>query len=201
MRNDQEWQLFLESIWRYQYTRHETKLTRELSDVIYEECQGITDFSLKVYFLAQVRAIATGVERITPAIVKSVCADSLRLARPVLEALRTNNIRILLSLSDVQPIDFPAVMKTLQTVPPSRKKPAARSVPVVPNAPPSNNTGSPLELMQAPKDGTTKPEDARGSLMEVVKQGQKKKLNSYDALKAAGLTRPPTEFFENQTTQ
>ena len=77
---------------------------------------------------------------------------------------------------------------------------------MTPDAPPSDNTGSPSESIQAPKQPdvkkkvATKPEDAPGSLMEVVKQGRKKKLNSYDALKAAGLTRSPTEFLDPQAT-
>ncbi|MCA1636559.1 MAG: ATP-binding protein, partial [Acidobacteria bacterium] len=53
------WQLFLESLWPYQYVKVPCALTKELSHVLYEETQGITDFAAKVYMLAQVRAITT----------------------------------------------------------------------------------------------------------------------------------------------
>ncbi len=42
------WDLLVNSIWHYQWTRKETPLTPELSSVLYEETQGIPDL-LKRY--------------------------------------------------------------------------------------------------------------------------------------------------------
>ena len=53
------WQLFLESLWVYQYVRTPCPLTKELSHTLYEETQGITDFAAKIYMLAQARAMTT----------------------------------------------------------------------------------------------------------------------------------------------
>lgn len=102
------WQLLIESIWRYQYTRVETHLTKELAHVLYEETQGITDFAVKVYMLAQIRAITTArtasEEVITTDIIRSVARDSLKQAQPVLQALRTGNTEQLLKVPDINPL-------------------------------------------------------------------------------------------------
>jgi hypothetical protein len=89
------WQVFLESLWLYQYTKTPCPLTRELSHVLYEETQGITDFTVKVYMLAQIRAITTdetGEERLTEEIIWSVAQDSLKTAQRVLNALRLGDM-------------------------------------------------------------------------------------------------------------
>jgi hypothetical protein len=98
------WQLFVESLWRYQYVRHPTLLTPELSHVLYDVSQGITDFAVKAYLLAQIRAITTGEECVRENLIRSVAADSFRLANPVLSALRRGDMQALLHVEDVHPI-------------------------------------------------------------------------------------------------
>lgn len=103
------WQLFLESLWRYQYTRTPCVLTPALAHVLYEETQGITDFAAKVFMLAQSRAITTsgdGREELTPEIIRSVAADSLRAAQPVLRALKMGDTPTLDQYEDMRPIDI-----------------------------------------------------------------------------------------------
>ena len=103
------WQLLLESLWTYQYTRVHCPLTKELSNVLYEETQGITDFAAKVYMLAQIRAIVTArtpdEEVITPDIIRSVARDSLKQAQPVLAALRRGAMEDLLDVPDIHPVN------------------------------------------------------------------------------------------------
>ena len=107
MKKDEEWGLFLESLWRYQYTQKESPLTPELSETLYDECQGITDFAVKLYMLAQIRAISTGLERVTPTVIKSVARDSLQTAQPFLQALRTGDYTSLPNFEDIiQPLDY-----------------------------------------------------------------------------------------------
>jgi hypothetical protein len=82
------WREFCEVLWRYQYTAHKTELTDTIVEALYDGSQGITDYVVKLYKLAQIRAIATGTERVTAAIIKSVARDSLVQAGPVLDMLR-----------------------------------------------------------------------------------------------------------------
>ncbi|WP_242051721.1 ATP-binding protein [Nostoc sp. FACHB-280] len=110
MAEDDTWQIFVKSLWRYQYVRKNCPLTPELSHTLYYESQGITDFAVKLYMLAQVRAISSGREIITPSIIQSVAKDSIRTARQILNALKEKNhqtkLRLLMDCEDVTPIDI-----------------------------------------------------------------------------------------------
>lgn len=101
MKFDDEWDLLLEGLWDYQWTSKPTELTVDLKRVIYEESQGITDIAVKLYMLAQWRAISTGQEEITPALIKSVANDSLRLVKPALDALKQGKEETLRKFGDV----------------------------------------------------------------------------------------------------
>lgn len=118
------WQLFLESLWLYQYVRTPTPLTEELSHVLYEETQGITDFAAKVYMLAQVRAIVTGEEVVTADIIRSVARDSLRQAQKVLDALRRGDLKSLTDVEDVHPIKIDDYIRQAQKRLPETKRAA-----------------------------------------------------------------------------
>jgi hypothetical protein len=106
MKEDEDWQLFIQSLWQYQYVRNPCKITTHISHSLYYECQGITDFAVKVFMLAQARAITTGREKITAAVIKSVARDCLRTATSVLDALKQGNIKQMQSYEDVHPIDI-----------------------------------------------------------------------------------------------
>jgi hypothetical protein len=79
---------FCEVLWRFQYTRHEVPLTDKILEVLYDESQGITHYLVLLYKLAQIRAISTRAERITPALIRSVAKDCLAQAQPVLRLMR-----------------------------------------------------------------------------------------------------------------
>ena len=110
MANDDTWQYFIEALWRFQYTRKPTALTDALRDMLHEASAGITDFAVKLYMLAQARAIARDDMDITPGLIRSVAKDSLRLAAPILQALRTNDMRLLQGVEDVVPLDVERIM-------------------------------------------------------------------------------------------
>ena len=120
MEKDEQWQLFVESLWRFQYTKKkcgpndieqpakkgrmsiaQEKELQSLSDILYEETQGITDFAVKVYMFAQERAIDTGKEVVTGDIIRSVAKDKLRIPREVLQALKTKDTRVLERFEDL----------------------------------------------------------------------------------------------------
>lgn len=125
MQNDEQWQLFVKSLFRAQYTRK--KFNREdveksqpqndgsqsvpvpktLSDVLYEESQGITDLAVKMYMFAQERAIDTGKEIVTANIIRSVAKDKFAMLRDVLKAIRYEDKRALAGWDDV----YPAALK------------------------------------------------------------------------------------------
>jgi len=101
MKNDEEWTYFLEKLWSYQWTKKRAEYTDEFKDLFYEESQGITDIAVKIFMLAQWRAIDTEEEIITPAIVKSVAKDRLQLIQPALKALRTGDKNKIAQYGDI----------------------------------------------------------------------------------------------------
>lgn len=88
LQNDNEWAKLVNTLFKYQWTENESPLTKELSDLLYEESCGITDIAIKLYMLAQWRAITTGREKISASIIKSVAKDSLKLVKPALDLIK-----------------------------------------------------------------------------------------------------------------
>lgn len=92
MQRDASWVLFLETLWRYQYTLHPCALTDELIRVMYDESQGIADIAIKLYVLTQIRVMMRRSERITAAILRKTARERLPFVQPFLSALRTNDL-------------------------------------------------------------------------------------------------------------
>ena len=101
MQNDQVWELLVNTIWHYQWTKKETNLTQEFIDTLYDETQGITDLLKKVYGMAQVQAIVSGREEISTTLIRKVARENLKLVQPVINALRSGNIREIARYDDV----------------------------------------------------------------------------------------------------
>jgi hypothetical protein len=106
MKNDITWETMLRAMWRYQWTKKHTELTVVLRDAIYDESQGIIDIAVKLFAMAQVKAIATGKEEITEKVIRKVAAEKLRLVKPMLEALRSGDKRRISQFEDIRPIDI-----------------------------------------------------------------------------------------------
>lgn len=106
IQRDGVWDLLVDSIWHYQWTRKEALLTPEISNVLYEETQGIPDLLKKVYAIAQAYAISTGKEEITPQIIKKVAKENLKLIQPMITALKTNNLREIIKYEDIYMADI-----------------------------------------------------------------------------------------------
>lgn len=106
LKKDDKWDLLIEGMWQYQWTKKETALTKEISDALYEKSQGIIDIAVKLYVMAQLRAIATGTEIITPKLINKVAADNLKLVEPMLLALKSGNAKEVAKYGDIMPVDI-----------------------------------------------------------------------------------------------
>lgn len=106
LKKDKGWNLLVNALWDYQWTRKEIPLTEEFIDVLYEESQGIVDIAVKLYAMAQVRGIMSGKEEITVNLIKQVGKENLRLVRPMIEALKSNDIKQIAKYEDICTLDF-----------------------------------------------------------------------------------------------
>ncbi|MDQ8734247.1 ATP-binding protein [Paenibacillus sp. LHD-38] len=102
--NDEQWQLFVKKIWKYQFTTVETPLDNKLKDALYEESQGILDIAVKLYMLTQWSVIGQSNEKITPAIIKDIARECMKSAQPILSALRNGRTEDLIKYGDVIPL-------------------------------------------------------------------------------------------------
>lgn len=106
MENDQEFIFFLDSIWRFQWTRKFTPLDDELIAVFYEETQGISDLIVKLFVNAQQMAIESGKEELTVRIIKKVAETQFRLMKPMLDAIRSGNPYKISQYEDIRKIEI-----------------------------------------------------------------------------------------------
>ncbi len=104
------WNLFIEGLFEYQWIRKPCPFNKEISDILYEESQGIFDIAIKLFIMAQVRAMATNKEEITPKLIRNVAKENLKLVKPMLDALKKGNIAKIAQYEDIAPIDFDEFM-------------------------------------------------------------------------------------------
>lgn len=102
-----EWIAFSDKLWRYQWLlKRDEVLSDDIRECWYDLSQGVLDIVVKLFVLAQLRAIATGVERITVNLLKQVYQDELKPVQPMLAALRSGDVELIAKYSDLQLIDI-----------------------------------------------------------------------------------------------
>lgn len=111
LKKDATWGLFLNGIWKYQWVRNSVELTDEISDILYEETQGIPDITVKLFMMTQVRAISSGKETFNGAFIRKVAKDQLTLIRPMIDGLRSGRKS---QLVDYQDIIMPDMVEFIQ---------------------------------------------------------------------------------------
>ncbi|MGH4138277.1 AAA family ATPase [Clostridium sp.] len=101
LKNSEEWKFFLETLWDFQCLQEETKLSKEIKEAFYDECQGITAVAVNLYILAQERALAQGKEKISVGVIRDTAKEDLYMIQPMIKALRNNNILEIVKYEDI----------------------------------------------------------------------------------------------------
>jgi hypothetical protein len=97
-----EWIAFTDKLWQYQWLqKRDEVLSESVRQCWYDLSQGVLDIVVKLFVLAQLRAIATRIERITPQLLKQVYDDELRPVHPMLAALRSGDPELIAKYSDL----------------------------------------------------------------------------------------------------
>ena len=122
MKNDIEWDEFINDLWKYQWVKNESPLTKELKDLMYKKTLGITNSIVKLFMAVQFYAITSGTETITTKIIERVADEKFILTKDMIEAFETGNKNVLAKLEDmINPDMFQALQESVRTVN-SRKK-------------------------------------------------------------------------------
>ncbi|URZ04697.1 hypothetical protein CLROS_000060 [Clostridium felsineum] len=100
-KESEEWEFFLETLWEFQGLKDKNTLTKEVKEVFYDSCQGITAVAVNLFILAQERALAEGEERITVKLLKDTAKEDLAMLQPMIKALRNNNQFEIMKYEDI----------------------------------------------------------------------------------------------------
>ncbi|MEK3997140.1 MULTISPECIES: ATP-binding protein [unclassified Psychrobacillus] len=89
MKDEWEWEQFIESLWDLQYTKSFTEITPEIKSAMYYHTIGIPDFAVKLFMHVQSHAILySDTEKIDVEMIESVANKTLRLVQPIFERIR-----------------------------------------------------------------------------------------------------------------
>jgi hypothetical protein len=96
-----EWKDFIKGLWKLQVLKKPGRLTSELSDTYHDLTQGIPDLLVVLHVLGQQWALDYNQESIEPGLLKEVAKHEFWMLEPMLEALRTNDIKALETFADI----------------------------------------------------------------------------------------------------
>jgi hypothetical protein len=93
--NDEGWEDFLEELWPYQWLNKIVDRNEQLTNKLYDLSQGVPDIVVKLFCLAQSRAILLAEtqkeEELSPELLDQVFEDEFSIVKPMLDALRSGN--------------------------------------------------------------------------------------------------------------
>ena len=111
----QEWIAFTNNLWKLQLLqKRDVLLTDEIRAVWYDLSQGVMDIVVKLFVLAQLRALALNKERITVGLLRQVYEDELKPVHPMLAALRSGIPEKIAQYSDLMVPDMDKRLIQLQ---------------------------------------------------------------------------------------
>jgi len=112
-----EWNRFTDSLWKLQWLRKaDITLTDEIRECWYDLSQGILDIVVKIFVLAQLRAIDSGLERITVKLLQKTYDEDLKPVHLMIEALRSGQVNKIEKFSDLVVPDIDKKLLRLQSL-------------------------------------------------------------------------------------
>ncbi len=206
MREDgNDWTLFTDTLWKYQYVHTNSLLTPELRHVLYDQSQGIADIAVKVYMLAQIEAITSRAEVITPESLIAASQHRLSFVQPFLSDLRDNVApEKIEDPDDLAEVDLEQIIQEeLDRIYESSSQAADEGEHTQPQEDASADSEQEQAFQtkvssgRAPEQG--QPKQAGGTvawlaLVQARKEGKRQHIAPYGALNAAGYIRQAMEY-------
>lgn len=111
-----EWNSFTDNLWKYQWLKKaDITLSEDIRDRWYELSQGVLDIVVKLFVLAQLRAIDSGLERITVKLLQNTYEEDLKPIHPMIEALQSGRADRIAQFSDLVVPDIDKKLLQLQS--------------------------------------------------------------------------------------
>lgn len=111
-----EWNSFTDNLWKYQWLKKaDITLSEDIRGRWYELSQGVLDIVVKLFVLAQLRAIDSGLERITVKLLQNTYDEDLKPIHPMIEALQSGRVDRIAQFSDLVVPDIDKKLLQLQS--------------------------------------------------------------------------------------
>jgi hypothetical protein len=111
---DESWEDFLTELWQYQWLNNKVARTEAITNKLYELSQGIPDIVVKLFCLAQARAILLADEPedelLSVELFADVFDDEFSIVKPLLDALRKGDKK---KVEDCNDLVFPELEKSV----------------------------------------------------------------------------------------
>ncbi|WP_256807411.1 AAA family ATPase [Bradyrhizobium sp. Bra64] len=91
MKQDEDWDLFLNALWKYQWLKQAGALTPEVSEAMYDQTQGVSALVVRLFQLSQWHAIRSKSESITASLINHVAKEQFKLLQDFITALRSGD--------------------------------------------------------------------------------------------------------------
>ncbi|HHC7361236.1 TPA: ATP-binding protein [Vibrio parahaemolyticus] len=88
MENDEEWELFVDELWKLQWTNVKTSLSKSLRKSLYTLSAGNMDLAVRIYYSAQKSIIGSSDERITEEVLELGASIAIRATKNLTEEMR-----------------------------------------------------------------------------------------------------------------
>ncbi len=102
--DSEEWQFFLDTLWKLQCLKDYSELTEEIKKTFYDECQGITAVAVNLFILSQERVLFdedNPDEIITSGVIKQTAREDMQIIQPMMKAIRANNLADMMKYEDI----------------------------------------------------------------------------------------------------
>lgn len=114
-----EFEYLVKSTWEYSWLRETGALTQEMLDTIHQETQGVRAFIIDMFLVAQLHALWKGVETISPELFRTVARTEFAPVQPMLNALRSKDLKRLNKFDDVMDFDLDSEIERLRQLIPA----------------------------------------------------------------------------------
>lgn len=89
--SSEEWDIFVEHLWKYQWTNPQTPMSGDVSKKLYELSAGLPDFACRIFREAQTLVIGSGDERISTAVLDEAFIKSCRISHELIAKRRSTS--------------------------------------------------------------------------------------------------------------
>lgn len=104
-KDDVVWSYLVDEVWKYQWLPQFLDISQDVRDALYDLTQGVTDFLVKLMILAQRYAIQEDIDCLSIDILRRVANDRMKILKPALDALRSNDYRKISMFEDLLPAE------------------------------------------------------------------------------------------------